>query len=360
MTIAALEIQIFSLDSLRNNTIQQREDAINETKQLEQLNTTLLGVRQSLDNYSLQISIAKQQNSTGMVAALDNASTSLTTLNSSFGSARVEVQKLKGVLNQINTTIGKIDDVFDQALNQTASVNSLITTLQKTVATQTGKNPDQIAQPLSVKLENQYVRTSFLDFLMPQVIAISLLLSCFLLSSISLVREKMRSTIVRALLAPSALLNLVLGKIVTIVLLSCLQVLLIMIIGLGIFGVEMPNDIVTLFIGTIISALVLASIGLLIGFYAKTESAAVQGSLLLAIPMLFLGNILFSPDLLPNYTQILQQLLPLAHITNIFKVVLITNGNPIADFAALLSYFVILAFVLGFIVLRKRDLDFYR
>ncbi|HID73130.1 TPA: hypothetical protein EYP38_04260, partial [Candidatus Micrarchaeota archaeon] len=113
------------------------------------------------------------------------------------------------------------------------------------------------------------------------------------------------------------------------------------------------------FIGTCISALVLASIGTLIGFYARSESAAIQTSLLIAIPMLFLGNIIFSPDLLPSYTRTLLELLPLAHITNIFKVVLITSGDPLADMSALGLYFVLLAAVIAFLVLRRKDITNY-
>ena len=75
--------------------------------------------------------------------------------------------------------------------------------------------------------------------------------------------------------------------------------------------------------------------------------------------MLFLGNIIFSPDLLPQFTQVLQQFLPLAHVTNIFKIVLITNGNPTADMVALLTYFILLAGVILFIVLRRRDITNY-
>ena len=126
-------------------------------------------------------------------------------MNSSFASAQLQISKLRTVLERINSTIGDINEVFDQILDQTGSVDKLIGSLQKTVATQTGKNPDQIAEPLSVKLENQYTRSSFVDFLMPQVISISLLLSCFLLASISLVKEKTNGTIIRALMAPGSL-----------------------------------------------------------------------------------------------------------------------------------------------------------
>jgi ABC-type multidrug transport system permease subunit len=111
--------------------------------------------------------------------------------------------------------------------------------------------------------------------------------------------------------------------------------------------------------GTMISSLVLSSIGVLVGFYARSESAAIQGCLLIAIPMLFLGNIVFSPELLPAYTQLLQQALPLAHVTSIFKVVLITGGNPGVDIAALISYFVLLSVLLAYVITMRRDITNY-
>ena len=163
----------------------------------------------------------------------------------------------------------------------------------------------------------------------------------------------------RSLLVPGALRNLVIGKIASIVIISFAQVLVVLLVASLVFGVRFPTDLAMLVAGTLVSSLVLASIGMLVGFFSRNESSAIQGCLILAIPMMFLGNIIFSPDLLPAYTQFLQELLPLAHITNIFKIVIITNGNPIADMSALLTYFVLLAVLLGLVVWKRREITAY-
>jgi len=361
ITAAALELDIMGLQSLRNSTLSQIDDARNETLELEGLQTTLNGFGLSLQNYSGQVDSARGSgNNSAMLAALDNADMQISALNGSFSSAKLSIGKLKATMGQVKGMMADIETTLDDALNQTASVDNLIASLQKTVTEQTAKDPNMIASPLAIELQDQYVRVSYVDFLMPQVISISLLFSCFLLSSISLVREKTRNTIIRALMMPFGLINMVLGKILSLVLLSIGQVALVLLVALLIFGVKPPLDIGMLLFGTVVSALVLSSIGVLIGFYAKTESAAIQTCLLIAIPMLFLGNIIFSPDLLPAYTQILQQLLPLAHITNIFKVVLITGGNPLIDIIALLTYFVLLVIVLAFILMKRKDISNYQ
>lgn len=359
--ISALDLNIAALGSLRNTTVQQRDDTDDQIRDLERLNETLHDFKSSLEDYSDQLDQAQEGSAglSGMEDVLDNVSATLSGLNESFGSARGEVGKLKSLLGEMKNTSSEIEETLDSALNQTASVDSLIKSLQDTVQEQTGRDPKLIASPLSVDIKPQYEGGSFVDFIMPQIVAVSLLLSCFLLGSISVVREKTRFTIVRSLMAPGALESLIVGKIMTLVLLSFGQILLIVIVGMALYGVKMPTNVPMLVAGGLVSSLVLTSIGVLIGLGSKRESAAIQTCLLIAIPMLFLGNIIFSPDLLPQYTQVLQQFLPMAHVTSIFKIVLITNGNPTASMIALLTYFVLTAGVLLFMVIRRREISNY-
>jgi ABC-type multidrug transport system permease subunit len=360
-TQAALDINIEVLRSLKNTTKGQKEDTEDQISDLEHLNGTLYDFADVLEDYQAELQDARGREGqiSDMENVLDNVSGTLERLNQSFGSAQLEVSKLRSLLGEIKTTSVQIEATLDSAINQTASVDSLINSLQETVAEQTGRDPQIIASPLSVKIEDQYARTSFVDFLMPQIISVSLLLSCFLLGSMSLVREKTKSTIIRALMIPGGLANLVSGKIVSLVALSFGQVAVILLVAMAVYGVKPPENLPMLVLGTLISSLVLSSIGVVVGFYAKRESAAIQTCLLLAIPMLFLGNIIFSPDLLPQFTQVLQQFLPLAHVTSIYKIIMITNGNPLLDITALVTYFIVLCGLLAFFVINRKDITNY-
>ncbi|MBD3398393.1 ABC transporter permease subunit [Candidatus Micrarchaeota archaeon] len=360
ITVGAIDITIASLEGLRSNTETQMASVNGQLLELEELNATLHDMNSSVGQYAVLVGEAEEaQNAAEMEDALDEASATLGSMEGLFAEAGEDVEQLKALLEEVKAAMGEIEGTLDEALLQAGSVDELIASLQDTVAEQTGKDPENIAVPLSIEVENHYERESFVDFIMPQVIAVSLLLSCFLLASISLVREKTRKTIVRSLLVPGALRNLVVGKIASIVIISFAQVLVVLVVAALFFGVRFPTDLAMLVAGTLVSSLVLASIGMLVGFFSRNESSAIQGCLILAIPMMFLGNIIFSPDLLPAYTQLLQELLPLAHITNIFKIVIITNGNPIADLSALLTYFVLLAVLLGIVVWKRREITAY-
>jgi len=355
LTATALEINIATLESLRNTSAQQADDIEAEILELESLNVTLQSFRVSLEEYGIELGDVKTEQSNTLGEVLDG----LSALDSSLIESKQTITELKLLFSEISSTTNEIDGTLEEVLEQTNSVDNLINSLQGTVAAQTAKDPETIAAPLSVKVENQYVRNSFVDFILPRVIAVSLMFSCFLLASISVVREKTAKTIVRLLMIPGALGNAVVAKIASITLISLGQVGLILVIALLLFAVAVPTNIMMVIVGTIMSALVLSSVGIIIGFYARSESAAIQTSLLIAIPMLFLGNIIFSPDLLPLYTQALQQLLPLSHITNLFKIVLITDGNPSTNLIALGIAFAILAIVQIITVMKRRDIGQY-
>ena len=355
ITAAALDVNIATLQALRNTTMQQEQDVKAQIQELESLNTTLYSFRDELDGYSDELSQA-QANQSQLFGQMMG---SLDALNETFSGAGQTISEMKGLFEQIESTTEEIDGTLDDVLDQVESVEGLIDSLQGTVAAQTGKDPETIAAPLSVKVENQYLRESFVDFIIPRVIAVSLLFSCFLLASISLVREKSGRTIVRLLMMPGAFANSIAAKIISVTLISLGQVALILLVGFAVFAVRIPPDLLAVGVATAVSALVLSAVGTLVGFYARTESAAIQTSLLIAIPMLFLGNIIFSPDLLPVYTQVVQQMLPLSHITNIFKIVLITSGNPGTSLVPLLSYFVLLALIISVIVYKRRDITNY-
>ncbi len=361
VTATALALNIAGLNALKNSTKTQWEDAEEQLTELEELNATLREFRTSLEEYQTQLAVAKENQAKAAVmqSALEELSENVAEMNASFSEARIQVGKLRTLLSSVEETTNEMDKTLDQAISQADRVDALIAALQSTVAKQTAKDPEKVASPLSVSVENQYKRVSYVDFIMPQVIGVSLLFTCFLLASISIVREKSRRTIIRILMIPGAMLNLVIGKIISLVVLSFGQIALIILVAVVIFNVTIPNDILLLFWATTISSLVLVSIGILIGFVARSESAAIQSSLLLAIPMLFLGNIIFSPDLLPNYTQALQELLPLAHITNLYKIVLITSGDPTADILSLLAYFIVLAAIVAGVIYKRKEIGNY-
>ncbi len=267
-TILALNLNIGTLESLKTTTSNQIAATRIEISDLESLNRTLYSFNDSLDKYSGELATARTdiEGIAVMHELLNNISVKINDINDSFSNALVEIEKLEYLLNEIDETTSQIDITLDSALNQTSSVDTLINSLQQTVAVQTGKNPDIIASPLSIDVQNQYKRTSFVDFMMPQIISISLLLSCLLIGSLSIVREKIGKTIVRALLAPGALATLIISKIMTLVLLSIGQIVLILVVALMVFGVVGPENILMLLMGIVISSLVLASIGVLIGF----------------------------------------------------------------------------------------------
>ena len=178
LTAAALDANIIALDSLKNSTMQQRNDAQTQLDELESLNETLYDFHGVLDEYTIVLSQAKQ-NQTAKIAEFREK---ISGLNSSLAETDDTITEMKALFGQINTTTNDIEGTLDEVLAQIGNVDNLISSLQGTVAEQTAKDPDRIASPLNVVVQEEYERSSFVDFIIPQVIAVSLLFSCFLLA----------------------------------------------------------------------------------------------------------------------------------------------------------------------------------
>ena len=118
--IAALDLNIASLQALRDSSQSQWIAAQDEMLELEMLNNTLLDFQDSLEVYSDQV----DQTGTGsdtlddLEDALDQASGTLTGLDDSFSSARDEIDQLKSLLANVESATSEVDSTLDDALDQ--------------------------------------------------------------------------------------------------------------------------------------------------------------------------------------------------------------------------------------------------
>ncbi|MBI5223518.1 ABC transporter permease [Candidatus Micrarchaeota archaeon] len=352
-----VDLLTLSLGTMKNNTLSQISDGHAQLVELRNLNQTLLGFKSNLNSYRSRVN---SFNSTSDNATIDGQFASLeseiVSLNSTLNQSKDQVNRISTLLLAMRDTINQSKVTLNDAISGSDAMANLIGQISTIVNVQTSKDPTKIATPITIELKDKYQKQGFADFVFPQVISVTILFSSLLLGAIGLVREKTRNTLMRLALVPNGVLSSVLGKLETCALLSLFQVALILSIGIVFFGVSIPSRLDGIVLGSLVSGLVISTIGILVGLFSKSESSAIQFSLLIAIPMLFLGNVIFSSDLLPKFTQFIQFFVPLSHITNIFKTSMITGGDPYLSILSLFSFEILGMFVL-LIVLKYRRLD---
>ena len=159
---------------------------------------------------------------------------------------------------------------------------------------------------------------SFISFLAPGLIAMSILTQSFSHSVSSLMIGKIQGNIVDMLYAPLSALEVTMA----IILAALTRSFLIAIISIGVFSliVEMPiNNIFYIFIFGFLSAFILGSLGFITGIWAEKFDHSVTVTNFIITPLSFLSGVFYSIDKLPEFFQTISHINPFFYMIDGFR-----------------------------------------
>jgi ABC-2 type transport system permease protein len=134
----------------------------------------------------------------------------------------------------------------------------------------------------------------------PGVMGLILMLICAMMTSISIVKEKEMGTMELLLVSPVKPLAIILSKAVPYFVISCANLLTIVLLAVFVLQVPLEGSIIWLIIVSGIYILVCLSLGLLISTVAHTQVAAMLIScVILMMPALLLSGMIFPVENMP-------------------------------------------------------------
>lgn len=145
----------------------------------------------------------------------------------------------------------------------------------------------------------------------PGVITIILMLVSTLLTSIALTRESELGTMEILLVSPLKPATIVLGKVIPYLLLSFVNALIILVLGVAVFGMPVLGSPVLLLLEFILFILSALSIGIFISTKTGSQQVAMMISLFgLMMPTILLSGFIFPIASMPLPLQILSNVMP--------------------------------------------------
>ena len=159
---------------------------------------------------------------------------------------------------------------------------------------------------------------SFISFLAPGLIAMSILTQSFSHSVSSLMIGKIQGNIVDMLYAPLSALEVSMA----IILAALTRSFLIAIISIGVFSliVELPIDnILFIFVFGFLSAFILGSLGFIAGLWAEKFDHTATVTNFIITPLSFLSGVFYSIDKLPNFFQTISHINPFFYMIDGFR-----------------------------------------
>jgi ABC-2 type transport system permease protein len=186
------------------------------------------------------------------------------------------------------------------------------------------------------------------NFFIPGLLVILCQMMATMLAATSIVREKETGTLEQLFMTPVRPLELLMGKMLPYVVLTCLEFCMIAFLMRTIFMVPIHGSFLTLLLLALPFVLTMLGIGLLISSKASTRDAASQMTIGTILPSVFLSGCVFPLDSMPGPFRSLSNLVPATWLIDASRSVILRGG----DWGDLWRHALVLwAMALGFLIL---------
>ena len=177
----------------------------------------------------------------------------------------------------------------------------------------------------------------------------------FLVTSITMLRERTTGTLERLMTLPLAKLDLLVGYAIAFGLLAAVQAALVCVVGFALLGLNAPHGAVLVALLAIANALLGMALGLLVSAFARTEFQAVQFMPALIFPQILLCGLLIPRDEMARGLEIVSWALPLSYAYGALdRVTRGVYGPELAAYVLAVVGFTLLSLGLGALTLRRR------
>ncbi len=181
-------------------------------------------------------------------------------------------------------------------------------------------------------------------FMVPAMIGMILQYLGTMLTATAIVRERERGTIEQLIVTPLRSQELVIGKLTPYVLLTFLDVIEVLIVGVLLFRMPINGDLMLLLILTSLFMITTLGIGLFISTIAKTQQEAMLTTMFTLLPSIFLSGFFFPLAAMPVWLQALSYVIPLRYFLIIARGIVIKGVGMEALWSevATLAFFAVL------------------
>jgi ABC-type multidrug transport system, permease component len=167
-----------------------------------------------------------------------------------------------------------------------------------------GKIDARIRTWYNPNLDSQY-------FFVPGIVAILVMVTAFILTSIAIIREKEDGTMEQLIVTPLKSYEFIIGKTIPYIIIALAQMSAVIVVAIFWFRIPLNGSILLLFFATCLFLLSTLGIGLFISTISSTKQQAMMTSFFFIMPFFMLSGFVFPIDNMPEVVQWLTYLNPL-------------------------------------------------
>lgn len=183
------------------------------------------------------------------------------------------------------------------------------------------------SRPYQVQVETRMMYNPELKSVynfVPGVITLILMLISAMMTSLTIAKEKELGTMELLLVSPLPPMLIILGKVTPYVLLSFMNAVMILLLGVFLFHVPIVGSLALLLGACVLFVLTALALGILISTRTNTQQAAMIISLMmLMLPTMLLSGFIFPIDSMPDILQVISRIIPATYFIDILKHVML-------------------------------------
>lgn len=185
--------------------------------------------------------------------------------------------------------------------------------------------------PLEVRVQARYNPDGITQYnTVPGLMAVVLSLSCTILTSIAVTKEREKGTLENLLATPVRPLEFMAGKVLPYVVVGYTQAITCLGFARVLFGVPFEGSFFLLMVMTGVFILASLAVGFTFSTLAQTQMQAMQMSQFFFLPGMLLSGFMFPFEGMPRFAQWIGSLLPMTHFLRIVRGIIL-KGNGFTE-----------------------------
>jgi ABC-2 type transport system permease protein len=210
------------------------------------------------------------------------------------------------------TIVANVTLVYDQSTSSGPIVNSIVMSIIENLNFELSKG----TRYLSVKdLTIAPQRYGYIDFFLPGVIGMTAMTTSIFTSVSISAQFKQNGVFHKLATTPLKRYEWILSRTVYNVLITYLGMVIMLILGVGVFGMKITVDAVSLFM-VAMASLMFTGLGMIIARFVKDPDGADAAANVITFPMMFLSGTFFPLSQMPLFLQAIAQVLPLTYVSD--------------------------------------------
>lgn len=185
--------------------------------------------------------------------------------------------------------------------------------------------------PFEIRIHRRYNPEGVTQYnIVPGLMGVILTMTMIMMTALAITRERERGTMEHLLATPVLPLEVMIGKLVPYILVAYIQVLLILLASWLVFGVPVEGSLALLLACVLVFVAANLAVGIAFSTIAANQMQAMQMTFFFFLPSLLLSGFMFPFRGMPDWAQVIGELLPLTHFLRLVRGILL-KGNGLAE-----------------------------